>query len=129
MRYLLLTLLLALAPLSWGEDVYYCKTEGSAQLEYKEDGELQFQDFKYDDQPFGLKLDLENLRISVTFEAFDEPHAGEITGTFSWHDGSKSVEGNAGIYDFVLSDDKNFYMTGASHVAGATMRAGNCTKF
>ena len=119
--------LVILSPLGWGEDIYYCKVERSAELAYK-DGELQFKDFYYG-PTFGLKLDLDELRISVKFEGFDEPHEGKITKTMSWNNGSKSVEGNANVYNFVLSDDKNFYMTSASGSSGATMRAGTCTKF
>ena len=43
-RLVLGLVLVILSLLSWGEDVYYCEVERSAELSY-EDGELQFKEF------------------------------------------------------------------------------------
>ena len=126
MKHLILVILLALAPLSWAEEVWACAEERSIRLVY-EDGQLGQYDYPVV-KSFGVRLDRELDRLTIQYDDID-PLVGEVSfvGIKVFTDDNILIQASVYPYQFSLNDDK-FYMSTAGYL-GVAMSAGTCTKF
>ena len=124
MKHLTLVILLALAPLSWGEDVWYCVEENRAALLRADDGSHSIQEFQT--ERFTLKHDAQNDQLVFSgrgYSAANETYAmdcdpcGREYGFF----------GTSDIGNFRLTED-GFYYASTGHQV-AWMINGTCTTF
>ena len=126
MKHLTLVLLLALAPLSWGEDVYYCVAEHIVALEPTDSGDAyELNQYKPD-------------RFTFKYEA---PQARLVFKGNSWRENNEPYYMNCencfprvGTYFAGNTNHKFALMDGRFHVAAAhfessSIKTGTCTKF
>ena len=125
MRYLIMTSLLALAPLSWGEDVYYCVEEESVTLEPTDSGDA-YELVRYKLDKFTLKYEAASNRLAIKGASWagDEP----------FYIDCDACQANLGRFwagdpdnAFALKDGRFNYA--AAYSFKARMKTGTCTKF
>ena len=142
MKHLTLVILLALAPLSWGEDVWYCVQKSETWIEFQDDI-FQKMPGKQQQDMLTVKLHEETNEILVKSKLFtlkdDKPHRYSCTHCWPEVDrpilqGVSSDSEAPGAEVFVLTGD-NYYLTGiepntdGSADEVAFLEAGTCTKF
>ena len=125
MKHLSLVLLLAIAPLSWGEDVYYCVEELRYKLEDRDsDGLPELQRYQAGKFTFKYEADLDRLAFKGTSWAGDDIYYMDCGSCYP----ERSKFSAADIVNkFAMSGDR-FFVAGASRY-GAVMETGTCTKF
>ena len=125
MKHLTLVILLALAPLSWGEDVYYCVEEHHAALEPTDSGDA-YELKRYRPEPSTLKYEAESNRLAIK---------GRLWGgdDLSYIDCHTCL---AVIGSFYAGDDTSVFVLRESRFNFAAafpdstlMKTGTCTKF
>lgn len=128
MRYLITTILLALAPLSWGEDVYYC-VEDLAYSIGKDDsqrGPVKLQ--QYVKEKFTFKYQADSHRLvfkGKTFAAdknYLECEQCASSGAF------QALDTFSRFRMFALGGEGRFFLT-FNTFASARMTTGTCVKF
>lgn len=135
MRYLLITLLMFTAPLSWGEDVWYCVDNKWAGLDYKSSEQKWVQN-NITPSGFALKYDGNNDTVALQGDGWTASTAPAITlGCYTCNvvdtpiiDGPHLVAAGDGIA-FTLRDDTFHAAFVGPYRKGVWMRAGTCTKF
>ena len=125
MKKLILVVLLALAPLSWGEDVWYCVEEhvaGLVENESSDSYELQ----KYGTQRFTLKYEAVQDRLALAGKQWGDDNlyfmqCAMCAPTKAFFD----AVGTSGR--FSMKDGRFFYAATGFNLA--KMTTGTCTKF
>ena len=125
MKHLTLILLLALAPLSWGEDVYYCVEEKKLALgPVLDDGEL-FQT-ELNPKKFTLKYEPENNRLALKgsgWSSNERPYYLECV----FCEPDAILQAQDEIVNLSLTGTRFYYAEATSDFA--RMATGTCTKF
>ena len=124
MKYLSSVILMAFAPLSWGEDVWDCVEEHRVQIE-KNDNQRNHLIVQYKPQNFRLKFEPENNRLLLKGKGwagvrpiiFDCSYCAPARPLFS-------AANSVGIFSM---EGKSFYFGGAG-LYDATIVNGNCEK-
>ncbi len=125
MRHLTLILLLALAPLSWGEDVYYCVSEHDVELAPTESGDA-YEVKRYKPEKFTLKYEADSDRLAIKGRSWagDKPYYLDC----------KTCRASIGMFKagndyilFSLNDSRFNYA--ASYFESVDAKTGTCTKF
>lgn len=139
MRYLITTILLALAPLCWGEDVYYCSDELATGIPPLLEGSSFFQTHSYFKERHTIKFD--PLYLSVNgFKQVPELGCNPldvIKSIYCFDAGGPSSGRHTVIfnretkrYALTVSDFKSGYLTDDREARGDHyIRVGTCTKF
>ena len=125
MKHLTLILLLALAPLSWGEDVYYCVEEHNLALAPNESGNA-YEIKRYKPAKFTLKYEADSDRLAIKGDNWgrDKPyyldcsHCNAPIGMFRARD-----------RNIVFSLDDGRFNYAASYFTSVDAKTGTCTKF
>ena len=122
MKHLTLVILLALAPLSWGEDAYYCVQEHNVALRPAGSGDAyELKLFKPEKFTFKYEADANRLAVSgwgKELYYLDCLHCYADNGTFQASDG---------LVVFSLSEGR-FNSVGGYYFS-ADAETGTCTKF
>ena len=125
MRHLTLILLLVLAPLGWGEDVYYCVPEHEVELAPTESGDA-YEVKRYKPAKFTLKYEADSDRLAIKGESWagDEPYYLDC----------KLCRAPIGMFrardrNIVFSLRDGRFNLGASYFTSVEARTGTCTKF
>ena len=124
-RLVLGLLLVILSTLGWGEDVYYCVEEHSAELAPTDSGDA-YELNRYKPEPFTFKYEADENRLAIKGRLWggDELFYLDCGSCFAslgrfWAGDSSDT--------FVLYDGRfNF---AAAYYFNAEMRTGTCTKF
>ena len=132
MRYLTLVILLVLAPLGWGEDVYYCVEKASQALVFSDNSET-VKELTLTKRRFTLKHIVEANRIALAGEPFSR--SGEamrlVCNTCRFEKSETLVSAFYPLTHgtiFSMKDDQFVY---AQMIYGDVVNsgAGTCTKF
>lgn len=125
MKHVTLLTLLVFAPLSWGEDVWYCAEEIHVKIE--EDVQTRTYGLEqYKVEKFTMKYEADKNRLSFIGKSFSgsKPFYMECVycnPTRPYFRADKTA------YMFVMQDDR-FHLAGAMYLE-ASMTTGTCTKF
>ena len=125
MKHLALILLLTLAPLSWGEDVYYCVEEHDIGLMPTESGDA-YEIKRYKTSKFTLKYEADSDRLAIKGDTWakDKPYYIDcincfpLTGVFHASDGTVV---------FALREGR--FNVAAAYYTSVEAESGTCTKF
>ena len=124
MKHLTLVILLALAPLSWGEDVYYCSEELRYEIG-KDDLSGLFKLKQYREEKFTLKYEADSNRLAFK---------GRMYGEELFFMDCRLCLPSAPYFDAISSafmftmDGDRFFVSGSTSFS-ADMRTGTCAKF
>jgi hypothetical protein len=126
MKHLTLVILLALAPLSWGEEVYYCVLDHYVGLEPTESDDA-YQLLRYETHKFTFKYEADAYRL-----AFKGIWGGD--GAELDYLNCQSCIASVGIFhaadkDFLFRVSKGRFTFAATSIASLLAKAGTCTKF
>ena len=124
MKHLSLVILLALAPLSWGEDVWDCVEEHRVKIE-KIDGQQTHSIVHSKPQNFRLKFEPENNRLIMNGSGWGG--ARPIILDCSYCAPSRRLFSAANSVGIFSMEGKSFYFGGAG-LHDATVVNGNCEK-
>ena len=125
MKHLTLVILLALAPLSWGEDVYYCVEEQRFQLD-RDRTSSSYSMSRWEGEKYTLKYEAETDKLSLkTRFDVDGPQSFrcircDASGPY--------FQAQNDAYLFRLSPSGRFFLASAT-LFGTTMSTGTCTTF
>ncbi|MFL6872903.1 MAG: hypothetical protein ACJ0RG_12720 [Candidatus Azotimanducaceae bacterium] len=125
MKHLTLVILLALAPLSWGEDVYYCAEEQHAAIELDEGTGAHFVQ-RYTPEKFTLKYEAGSNRLVIKGRTYGGSEAFYMECRGCYPRAAVFQANSSGLMFFLKGD--RFFMGGGSF-SDAVMRTGTCTKF
>ena len=125
MKHLTLVILLALAPLSWGEDVYYCVEEHSSDLEPTDSGDA-YELNRYKLEKWTLKYEPDSNRLAIKGHSWagdelyflDCDRCSSITKMFHARDEYGK---------FMMMDGRFHYA--AAYFSRVVLKSGTCTKF
>jgi len=124
MKHLTLLILLALAPLSWGEDVYYCVEELVYEIT-KDDSSGSFKSKPYLPERFTLKYSADSNQL--VFKGTLYPGGGQVLACRYCNPSDPMFDAVSTAYMFSMSKDR-FFLTSSTY-SSAGMKTGTCTKF
>ena len=126
MKHLTLLILLAIAPLSWGEDVWYCVEEHNSGIRKdRETGNLKTTRHKL--QKFTFKYESDKSRLAFKGKTWADSGIYYMPCDVCMTNEVALFAANDGTVAFRLDDDKFFVSVSA--YASVTIQAGTCTKF
>lgn len=127
-RKLILSALLAVAPLTWGEDVWYCTPELMTGIEKNsETGRMEIH--RYNDQKFTMKLESEENRLAIVGYAWsgeDEPYYIPCV-TCKVFETAVILRAQDAHVNLKLLDSR--FVIGFTTFERSSSRTGTCTKF
>ena len=123
-KYSTLLFLLALAPLSWGEDVWYCEEEHVVELGPADSGDA-YELIRYKTGRFTLKYEAGEDRLAIKGKPWGgDLHYMECEPCYP--DGFFNAKDSASR--FTMKEDGRFFYV-ISNYREADMKTGTCTKF
>ena len=125
MKHLTLFVLITFAPLSWGEDVWYCVEELSAKIEPDENtGAYKLQ--QYYPEKFTLKYEAGSNRLVIKGKVFAGSKPFPLECDYC-NPNTPLFNASNGILIFSMQNERFFL--GGSTFLEARMTSGTCTKF
>ena len=118
-------LLILAAPLSWGEDVWYCVEEHNAGIFPSDSGDA-YEVQRFIKEKFTLKYEEDSNRLrfkSITWEG-KEPFYMQCSGC-----GPIFMIASSRRKQFNMRVEDGRFFTGSAHIDSALMTTGTCTKF
>ena len=125
MKHLTLVILLALAPLSWGEDVYYCVEELSTEHVLTDSGDAyELKRFKPEKFTFKYEKSQGRLVFKGRTWAGDKPYYMDCDKCYPLAGGFNASNAYS---RFMMKDGR--YNYAAAYYDAAVLNSGTCTKF
>ena len=134
MKRLSLLILLALAPMSWGEDVYYCVEKASQGLKFNDEGSVKKRNFS--EERFTLKYNDSSKLIVIAGGPFSrdidsgdgEPMHLPCEACFTFND-RLSISAYDSMSNTMFSLRGKQFVYANILYSSVTTGAGTCTKF